>query len=89
MRAQVLPTVCSHRRRVPPRIRYTIKIKGILEENSTQEVVTHKLLKKISAAGEADLSNKVKAMLTRIQASGMDPFGWGLHYGARHFNNAT
>lgn len=70
-------------------IRYHIKIKGILEESSSPDLVTHSLLKKIQTAGEKELEKDISAMLTKIQASGLDPFGWGLHYGARHFNNDT
>lgn len=70
-------------------IRYHIKIKGILEESSSPELVTHNTLKKVQAAGEKELEADVLALLTKIQGSGLDPFGWGLHYGARHFNNDT
>ncbi|MNN88611.1 hypothetical protein D3C81_2063180 [compost metagenome] len=52
-------------------------------------MVTHSRLKKISTAGEADLNRKVTALLLKIQDSGLDPLGWGLHYGARHWNNDT
>lgn len=72
-----------------PYIRYTIKIKAILEENSTENLVTHTMLKEIGDAGGAELSKAVTALLVKIQDSGMDPLGWGLHYGARHWNNET
>jgi Ger(x)C family germination protein len=70
-------------------IRYHIKIKGILEESSSPDVVTHDLLRQIAKAGGKELEKDVTALLTKIQASGLDPFGWGLHYAARHFNNDT
>lgn len=70
-------------------IRYHIKIKGILEESSSPDLVTHNRLKLIEEAGRKELEEKVLALLTKIQATGLDPFGWGLHYGARHFNNDT
>ncbi|WP_405104962.1 Ger(x)C family spore germination protein [Paenibacillus sp. FSL K6-1217] len=72
-----------------PYIRYTIKIRAILEENSTEEMITHHMLKKIGEAGAAELSSAVQALLVKIRESGMDPMGWGLHYGARHWNNKT
>lgn len=72
-----------------PYIRYTIKIRAILEENSTEEMITHHMLTKIGEAGAAELSAAVKALLVKIRDSGMDPLGWGLHYGARHWNNDT
>lgn len=72
-----------------PYIRYTIKIRAILEETSKEEMITHHMLGKIGQAGAAELSSAVKALLVRIRASGMDPLGWGLHYGATHWNNAT
>ncbi|WNS42567.1 Ger(x)C family spore germination protein [Paenibacillus sp. MMS20-IR301] len=72
-----------------PYIRYTIKISAILEENSTEEMVTHALLKKIEHDGEDELNKAVTALLVKIQNSGMDPMGWGLHYGSRHWNNDT
>ncbi|MEK3750362.1 Ger(x)C family spore germination protein [Paenibacillus sp. FSL E2-8871] len=70
-------------------IRYHIKIKGILEESSSPDLVTHSLLKKIQTAGEKELEDHILALLKKIHTSGLDPFGWGLHYGARHFNNDT
>ena len=69
-------------------IRYTIRIKGIVEESSTQELITHSLLQKISDAGSEVLEQEVVALLNKIRDSGLDPFGWGLHYGARHWNNS-
>lgn len=72
-----------------PYIRYTIKIRAILEENSTEEMITHHMLKKIGKAGAAELGGAVKALLVKIRDSGMDPLGWGLHYDARHWNNDT
>ncbi|MEK3718076.1 Ger(x)C family spore germination protein [Paenibacillus sp. FSL R7-0333] len=72
-----------------PYLRYTIKIRAILEENSTAEIVTHHMLKEIGEAGAAELEHAVTALLVKIQGSGMDPLGWGLHYGARHWNNDT
>lgn len=72
-----------------PYIRYTIKIRAILEENSTEDMVTHHMLKEIGESGAAELSKAVTALLVKIQDSGMDPLGWGLHYGARHWNNDT
>lgn len=70
-------------------IRYRIKIKGILEESSSSDLVTRDTLRKVSTAGGKELEGAVLALLKKIQASGLDPFGWGLHYGARHFNNDT
>ncbi|QSF44828.1 Ger(x)C family spore germination protein [Paenibacillus tianjinensis] len=72
-----------------PAIRYKIKIKGILEESSTQEIVTHSLLQQISDAGAEALNQEVEALLYKVRDSGLDPFGWGIHYGARHWNNST
>lgn len=72
-----------------PVIRYTIKIKAIVEENSTQDIVTPEVMRQISASGEEWLNSEILALLDKIQASGMDPFGWGLHYAARHWNNDT
>lgn len=72
-----------------PLIRYKVKIKAILEENSEAELVTHSMLKEIEAAGEKELEEDLLALLTKIKSTGLDPFGWGLHYGARHFNNET
>jgi spore germination protein KC len=71
------------------RIRYTIKIKGIVEESSTQELITHSLLRKISDAGAEKLDQEVESLLIKIRDSGLDPFAWGLRYGARHWNNST
>ncbi|WP_313638453.1 Ger(x)C family spore germination protein [Paenibacillus sp.] len=70
-------------------IRYHIKIKGILEESSSPDLVTHGILEEIAKAGGKELEKDVLALLTKIQVSGLDPFGWGLHYGARHLNNDT
>ncbi|KUP21239.1 Ger(x)C family spore germination protein [Paenibacillus sp. DMB5] len=72
-----------------PVIRYRIKIKGIVEESSTQELITHTLLEKISEAGGEELSQSVKALLEKIKDKRLDPFGWGLRYGTRHWNNET
>ncbi|AIQ44114.1 hypothetical protein R50912_32065 [Paenibacillus sp. FSL R5-0912] len=72
-----------------PAIRYQIKIRAILEENSTVQMITHHMLQKIAAAGGTELSQAVTALLLKIRDSGMDPLGWGLHYGARHWNNDT
>lgn len=72
-----------------PYIRYNIKIRAILEENSTEDMVTHHMLKEIGDSGAAELSKAVTALLVKIRDSGMDPMGWGLHYGARHWNNDT
>jgi spore germination protein KC len=72
-----------------PYIRYNIKIRAILEENSTEDMVTHHMLKEIGESGAAELSKAVTALLIKIRDSGMDPMGWGLHYGARHWNNDT
>ncbi|MNP54706.1 hypothetical protein D3C76_1492830 [compost metagenome] len=70
-------------------IRYKIKIKGIVEENSTQELITHNLLGEISEAGGKELEQSVKALLEKIKEKRLDPFGWGLRYGAKHWNNET
>ncbi|MEK3985389.1 Ger(x)C family spore germination protein [Paenibacillus sp. FSL K6-3166] len=70
-------------------IRYHIKIRGILEESSSPDLVTNGKLEGIAAAGGRELEQDILSLLTKIQASGLDPFGWGLHYGARHFNNDT
>lgn len=72
-----------------PYIRYNIKIRAILEENSTEDMVTHHMLKEIGNSGAAELSKAVTVLLVKIRDSGMDPMGWGLHYGARHWNNDT
>ncbi|MDF9840036.1 MULTISPECIES: Ger(x)C family spore germination protein [unclassified Paenibacillus] len=72
-----------------PVIRYKIKIKGIVEENSTQELITHTLLGKISEAGGEELKQSVEALLEKIRDKRVDPFGWGLRYGTRHWNNET
>ncbi|WP_342563409.1 Ger(x)C family spore germination protein [Paenibacillus sp. FSL R7-0345] len=72
-----------------PLIRYKIKIKGIVEENSTQELITHNLLGEISEAGGKELEQSVKALLEKIKEKRLDPFGWGLRYGAKHWNNET
>ncbi len=72
-----------------PVIRYRIKIKGIVEENSTQELITHTLLEKISDAGGEALNQSVKALLEKIKDQRLDPLGWGLRYGTRHWNNET
>lgn len=72
-----------------PLIKYKIKIKGTLEESSKAEMVTHSMLKEIEAAGERGLEKDVTALLTKIKSTHLDPLGWGLHYGARHFNNGT
>lgn len=72
-----------------PYIRYTIKIRAILEENSTEDMITHQMLKKISEAGAEELREAVTALLVKIRDSGMDPLGWGLRYGSRHWNNST
>jgi hypothetical protein len=52
-------------------------------------MITHHMLQKIAAAGEAELSESVTALLVKIQQYDVDPLGWGLHYGARHWNNDT
>jgi Ger(x)C family germination protein len=72
-----------------PVIRYTVKIKAIVEENSTQDIVTPEVMKQISASGGEWLNSEILALLDKIQATGLDPFGWGLHYAARHWNNDT
>lgn len=72
-----------------PRIRYKIKITGIIEESSNQDLVTAGKLKEVSSAARKKLEKDVNALLVKIQKSGLDPLGWGLHYGARHWNNAT
>ncbi|UQZ33933.1 Ger(x)C family spore germination protein [Paenibacillus sp. PK3_47] len=72
-----------------PFIRYTIKIKAIVEENSTEDVVTPDLMRRISSSGEEWLVREVHELLTKIRDSGLDPLGWGLHYGSRHWNNDT
>lgn len=48
-----------------PVVRYKIKINGIVEENSTQELITHNLLEKISDAGEEALEQSVEALLEK------------------------
>ncbi|WP_042202426.1 Ger(x)C family spore germination protein [Paenibacillus camerounensis] len=72
-----------------PVVRYKIKINGIVEENSTQELITHNLLEQISDAGEEALEQSVEALLEKIKKKRLDPFGWGLRYGTRHWNNET
>lgn len=47
-------------------IRYYIKIKGILEESSSQDLVTHSLLKKIQTAGEKELEDDILALLKKF-----------------------
>ncbi|WP_150270221.1 Ger(x)C family spore germination protein [Paenibacillus tepidiphilus] len=72
-----------------PVIRYNIKIKGIIEENSTLTEVNHRMLKEVSSSGGEELRASVEALLIKVQQSGLDPFGWGLHYCARHWNNES
>ncbi|AIQ49808.1 hypothetical protein R70723_30930 [Paenibacillus sp. FSL R7-0273] len=72
-----------------PVIRYKIKIRGIVEENSTQELITHNLLEKISEAGGKELEQSVMALLEKIKEKRLDSFGWGLRYGSEHWNNET
>lgn len=71
-----------------PYIRYKIKITGILEEVSTDEKITHAFLSELSKAGKKDLEEKINKLLVKVRDSGLDPFGWGLRYGSRHWNNA-
>jgi spore germination protein KC len=70
-------------------IQYHVKINGILEESSNPDMVTHSMLEKIADSGEEELQRDLTALLKKIQSSGLDPLGWGLHYGSRHFNNDT
>ncbi|MFC3747459.1 Ger(x)C family spore germination protein [Paenibacillus sp. GCM10012306] len=72
-----------------PFIKYKLKIVGILEENSSQDMVTHQDLLQISKAGGEELKEGIEKLLVKIQRSGLDPFGWGLRYASRHFNNDT
>lgn len=72
-----------------PLIRYKVKITGILEESGSEDFVTHSKLKEISQAAGEKLEKDLTALLVKIQDSKLDPFGWGLHYGARHWNNDT
>jgi spore germination protein KC len=72
-----------------PYIQYRVKIIGILEENSTQDMVTPTLLKGISKDGGSELKKDIEKLLVKIKSTGLDPLGWGLRYGSRHFNNDT
>lgn len=72
-----------------PYIQYKIKINGTMEESSSTEMITYPMLKEISKNAGEELAKEVDKLLYKIKATGLDPFGWGLRYFSRHFNNDT
>ena len=52
-------------------------------------MVTPAVLKEISKDGGRELKADIEKLLVKIKSTGLDPMGWGLRYGSRHFNNDT
>jgi len=53
------------------------------------ETVEPKELGKFEAALEKQMNEDMIALLKKLQQADVDPFGFGLHYRATHYNNAT
>lgn len=70
-------------------IDYKIRITAALEEKESLGQVEPEDLDAIESQLGKELSLNVKAMLEKIQKSGLDPLGFGLRYGGTHWNNQT
>ncbi|WP_191089425.1 Ger(x)C family spore germination protein [Paenibacillus spiritus] len=70
-----------------PRLTYKVSIAGILEESSGEETMTQHLLERLARESEEKLEKQFEELLRKFRDSESDPLGWGLHYGARRFDN--
>lgn len=67
------------------------RLSGIasLEDNMKGTPVTGPVLRSISKAASEKWERDSINLFKKIQASGVDPFGWGLRYYSRNWNNST
>ncbi|MEF2967625.1 Ger(x)C family spore germination protein [Paenibacillus sp. M1] len=70
-------------------IQYRISGRAVTEESESGVPVDAAMMKAVSKAASEKLERDVMQLFKKIQASGLDPLGWGLRYSSRHWNNET
>ncbi|RCX20563.1 spore germination protein KC [Fontibacillus phaseoli] len=70
-------------------IQYTLSGRAVLEENTVGTSVTGPVMRGYSKAAGEKWKKDGEQLLKKIQATGLDPIGWGLRYYSRNWNNAT
>ncbi len=70
-------------------IEYHLSGKASVEENRNGAPITGPVLSAFSKAASKKWEKDSTELFKKIHASGVDPFGWGLRYYSRHWNNAT
>lgn len=70
-------------------VEYHLSGVASLEDNMKATPVTGPVLRSISKAASEKWERDSLNLFKKIQASGVDPFGWGLRYYSRNWNNAT
>lgn len=73
----------------PPFIEYKVKASGVLQEMNNEETISREDLLRIEQLQENMISDRILALLGKIQKSNIDPFGFGLWYTATHLDNKT
>ncbi|WP_156337269.1 Ger(x)C family spore germination protein [Paenibacillus dakarensis] len=69
------------------RIVYTIRIKGILEEKDEEEELSSRDLTRLEKEFDKSIAEDVLHLLTKVQATKLDPLGFGLRFFGTHWNN--
>ncbi|WP_410771715.1 Ger(x)C family spore germination protein [Fontibacillus sp. BL9] len=70
-------------------IQYRLSGRALLEENTAGKSVTGPVMRGYSKAAGEKWKKEGEQLLKKIQATGLDPIGWGLRYYSRNWDNAT
>ncbi|WP_409294996.1 Ger(x)C family spore germination protein [Peribacillus sp. SCS-26] len=68
-----------------PKIKFNIKINGVLEEDRQEGYFTEKKQKEASSIIETDFNVRVLDLLEKIRKHKVDPIGFGFRYQAEHW----
>ncbi|WP_334073493.1 MULTISPECIES: Ger(x)C family spore germination protein [Paenibacillus] len=70
-------------------IEYSLTGKAMLESNEEGMVIGGPEMRAISKVAGKQWEEESMKLLKKVQSIGVDPFGWGLRYISRHWNNDT
>lgn len=70
-------------------IAYSLTGKAMIESNEEGTKMDDRRMREASKAASKQWEQDSMKLLKKIQSIGVDPFGWGLRYTSRHWNNNT
>lgn len=70
-------------------VQYKVGGSASLEDNVSGIETTASILRAVSKAASEQWEKEIKQFLVKVHGTGVDPFGWGLRYYAKSWNNAT